>query len=53
MELAINADWSIGSYFTHDGGLLQSHASRPDQSKPANVYLSPQSRDFVAFYLRP
>jgi len=53
MELDINNDWSIGSYFTHDGGLVASHATRPGQSKPADGYFSPQSRDFVAFYLRP
>ncbi len=53
MELDINYDWSIGYYFTHDGGQVQSHVSRPTQSKGADHYFSPQSRDFVAFYLRP
>ncbi len=53
MELDINYDWSIGYYFTHDGGQVQSHVSRPTQSKGPDHYFSPQSRDFVAFYLRP
>jgi hypothetical protein len=52
MELDINYDWSIGYYFTHDGGQVQSHVSRPTQSKGADHYFAPQSRDFVAFYLR-
>ena len=53
MELDINYDWSIGYYFTHDGGQVQGHVSRPTQSKGPDHYFSPQSRDFVAFYLRP
>ncbi len=53
MELDINYDWSIGYYFTHDGGQVQSHVSRDTQSKGPDHYFSPQSRDFVAFYLRP
>ena len=53
MELDINYDWSIGYYFTHVGGQVQSHVSRPTQSKGPDHYFSPQSRDFVAFYLRP
>ncbi len=53
MELDINYDWSIGYYFTHDGGQVQSHMSRTTQSKGPDHYFSPQSRDFVAFYLRP
>ena len=53
MELDINYDWSIGYYFTHDGGQVQSHVSRPTQSKGPDHYFSAQSRDFVAFYLRP
>jgi hypothetical protein len=53
MELDINYDWSIGYYFTHDGGQVQSHVSRTTQSKGPDHYFSPQSRDFVAFYLRP
>ncbi|HEX4016112.1 MAG TPA: phosphodiester glycosidase family protein [Frankiaceae bacterium] len=53
MELDINYDWSIGYYFTHDGGQVQSHVSRSTQSKGPDHYFSPQSRDFVAFYLRP
>ncbi len=53
MELDINYDWSIGYYFTHDGGQVQSHMSRPTQSKGPDHYFSPQTRDFVAFYLRP
>jgi hypothetical protein len=53
MELDINYDWSIGYYFTHDGGQVQGHQSRPDQSKGPDHYFSAQSRDFVAFYLRP
>jgi hypothetical protein len=53
MELDINHDWSIGYYFTHNGGVVQSHVSRPDQTGGADHYFSPQSRDFVAFYLRP
>jgi hypothetical protein len=53
MELDINYDWSIGYYFTHEGGQVQPHVSRPTQSKGPNHYFSPQSRDFVAFYLRP
>jgi hypothetical protein len=52
MELDINYDWSIGYYFTHEGGQVQSHKSRPDQSKGPDHYFAPQSRDFVAFYLR-
>jgi Phosphodiester glycosidase len=53
MELDINYDWSIGYYFTHDHGQVQSHVSRPTQSKGPDHYFSPQSRDFVAFYVRP
>ncbi len=53
MELDINYDWSIGYYFTHDAGQVQSHVSRTTQSKGPDHYFSPQSRDFVAFYLRP
>ncbi len=53
MELDINYDWSIGYYFTHEDGQVQSHTSRPTQSKGPDYYFSPQSRDFVAFYLRP
>jgi hypothetical protein len=53
MELDINYDWSIGYYFTHNGGQVQSHVSRDTQSKGASHYFSAQSRDFVAFYLRP
>ena len=53
MELDINYDWSIGYYFTHQNGQVQSHVSRDTQSKSADHYFSPQSRDFVAFYLRP
>jgi hypothetical protein len=53
MELDINYDWSIGCYFTHNAGVVQSHLSRPDQSKGPDHYFSAQSRDFVAFYLRP
>ncbi len=53
MELDINPDWSIGYYFTHDGGQVQSHMSRPTQLKGPDHYFSAQSRDFVAFYLRP
>ncbi len=53
MELDINWDWSIGYYFTHENGQVQSHVSRDTQSKGADHYFSPQSRDFVAFYLRP
>ena len=53
MELDINYDWSIGYYFTHTGGQVQSHVSRTTQSKGPDHYFSPQSRDFVAMYLRP
>jgi hypothetical protein len=53
MELDINYDWSIGYYFTHEGAQVQGHVSRPTQSKGPNHYFAPQSRDFVAFYLRP
>jgi Phosphodiester glycosidase len=53
MELDINHDWSIGYYFTHVGGAAQGHVSRPDQAAGPDHYFSPQSRDFVAFYLRP
>ncbi len=53
MELDINYDWSIGYYYTHENGVVTSHQSRPTQSKGADHYFSPQSRDFVAFYLRP
>ena len=52
MELDINYDWSIGYYYTHQNGQVQSHVSRPTQSKGPNQYFTPQSRDFVAFYLR-
>lgn len=53
MELDINYDWSIGYYFTHDGGQVQSHVSRSTQSKGPDHYFALQSRDFVAFYVRP
>jgi hypothetical protein len=53
MELDINPEWSIGSYFTHQNGQLQSFKSRPNQSQEADHYFARQSRDFVAFYLRP
>jgi hypothetical protein len=53
MELDINHDWSIGYYFTHNGGVVQSHASRIDQTGGVDHYFSAQTRDFVAFYLRP
>ncbi len=53
MELDINPEWSIGYYFTHDNGQVQSHVSRPTQMQGPDHYFSPQSRDFVAFYLRP
>ena len=53
MELDINYDWSIGYYYTHENGTVTAHQSRPTQSKGADHYFSPQSRDFVAFYLRP
>ena len=53
MELDINHDWSIGYYFTHNGGVVQGHDSRTDQAAGPEHYFSAQSRDFVAFYLRP
>jgi hypothetical protein len=53
MELDINHDWSIGYYFTHNGGVVQGHMSRADQAAGPDHYFSAQSRDFVAFYLRP
>jgi hypothetical protein len=53
MELDINPEWSIGYYFTHENGVTTPHISRPDQSQGPDHYFSPQSRDFVAFYLRP
>ena len=53
MELDINPQWSIGYYFTHPNGQVQSHDSRTTQSQGPDHYFAPQSRDFVAFYLRP
>jgi hypothetical protein len=53
MELDINYDWSIGYYYTHTGGQVQSHQSRTSQSKGPDHYFSAQTRDFVAFYLKP
>jgi len=51
-ELDINRDWSIGYYFTHEGGTVHAHVTRDSQSKGPAHYFSAQSRDFVAFYLR-
>ena len=51
-ELDINRDWSIGYYFTHEGGTVHAHVTRDSQSKGPAHYSSAQSRDFVAFYLR-
>ena len=53
MELDINPEWSIGYYYTHANGVTTGQQSRPDQSQGPNHYFEPQSRDFVAFYLRP
>jgi len=52
MELDINYDWSIGYYFTHEGGAVHSHVTRANQSKGPGHYFAAQSRDFIAFYLR-
>ncbi len=52
MQLDINYDWSIGYYFTHEGGAVHSHVTRADQSKGPDHYFAAQSRDFIAFYLR-
>ncbi len=52
MELDINPEWSIGYYYTHNATTVTSHKSRPDQSQPENHYYLPQSRDFLALYLR-
>jgi hypothetical protein len=52
MELDINNDWSIGYYYTHEGGAVHSHVTRDNQSKGPDHYFAAQSRDFVAFYLR-
>jgi hypothetical protein len=52
MELDINNDWSIGYYFTHTNGQVQSHRSRTTQAQGPDHYFAPQSRDFIAFYLR-
>jgi hypothetical protein len=53
MELDINPQWSIGYYVTRADGRTTAHVSRPDQTQGPDHYFSPQSRDFVAFYLRP
>lgn len=52
MELDINPEWGIGYYYTHNGPAIASHKSRPDQKQPENHYYLPQSRDFLALYLR-
>jgi len=52
MQLDINYDWSIGYYFTHEGGAVHGHVTRADQSKGPDHYFAAQSRDFIAFYLR-
>ena len=52
MELDINNDWSIGYYYTHDGGTVLGHVTRDNQSKGPTHYFTAQSRDFIAFYLR-
>jgi len=48
----LRLDWSIGYYFTHDGGTVHAHVTRGSHSKGPGHYFSAQSRDFVAFYLR-
>lgn len=52
MELDINRDWSMGDFFTHNDGVVKAHVTRLGQHAPADHYLSPQSRDFIAFSLR-
>ena len=53
MELDINPEWSIGYYYTHEGGKAVGHPVRLDQGKAGDWYFSTQSRDFFSFSLRP
>ena len=52
MELDINPEWSIGFYYTHEGGQVVGHPTRLDQGKGGDWYFSTQSRDFLSFSLR-
>lgn len=52
MESDINHYWAVGYYYTHTGGLVVPHKTRPDQDHSPDQYFSVQSRDFLAFYAR-
>ena len=52
MELDINPTWTSAMWYSHpSGGGILPHKVLPFQ-RPADRYLSPTSRDFVAAYTR-
>jgi hypothetical protein len=54
MELDINPEWVTGAYYQHTAaGQIDPHKLIDGETKPANHYFEPSTRDFYSWSLRP
>jgi hypothetical protein len=53
MELDINPSWVSGAYFHNTATGIQAFQLYPNQKVGASHYLSPSSRDWYAWFVRP
>lgn len=54
MELDINPEWVTGAYYQHSAtGQIDPHKLIDGETKPADHYFAPSTRDFYSWSLRP